>query len=82
MEPMFGNAIAKRMTSWNKMTQLPQSQTSRISKRFRQIARKPVPRSAAESTIQQQNPHCRRKKRSLSSCTKIQLPIKKRGPRF
>jgi hypothetical protein len=84
MAPMFGNAIAKRMTSLNKMTQLPQSRTSRISERFRQIARKRVPRSAAECTIQHHYPlsNFQMKKHSLSSCTKIQLPIKKRGPRF
>jgi hypothetical protein len=80
---IFGNAIAKRFVSWNKMTQLPQSGSTRFAKHFRQSDRICHWIEASQPLIHHLTPlkNFRKKKPSLFSCTKIALPIKKRGPR-
>jgi hypothetical protein len=80
---IFGNAIAKRFTVWNKMTQLPQISLLSYSKYFSgsaSIGRQPEVLWGIICEISPHKNDCP-KKNSLSSSRRFTLPKKKRASR-
>jgi hypothetical protein len=80
LEQIFGNTIAKRLLSWNKMTQLLQIRVSRFSETFCHGDHHSRLLKVSESLFPKLPPlqTSRVKKRSLSFRGRFALPMKKR----
>jgi hypothetical protein len=78
---IFGNTIAKRFMSWNKMTQLPQSRSWSFLGSFRRSACLTRCLEVSRGIFRLPSPQkfCRAKNDAFSSCGRFTLPIKKRG---